>query len=124
MSTRNRSVILFVFFAMLASCGGPALRQKAIDTGFTGLNALRDGFVTWDKEHQEQIVDKATSLDDGKAKLASYRVARAKVSEAFMTAYAALNLAAINPNDDNFYEAARRAIKDLVAAFDELRGAK
>lgn len=123
MSTRNRNVIVLVFLALLASCA--TSKRAAIDTGFTALNSLRDGFVAWDKEHQAQIVDKATSLEDGKAKLAAYREARVKVSNAFIAAYNSFSLAAIDVDNDETYNEAKKAVRALVDAYNALlRGDK
>ena len=47
---RRNCVALGVLVFLLAACG-PSIREKALATTFAGLNAARDGFLTWDKEH-------------------------------------------------------------------------
>jgi hypothetical protein len=58
-----------VILAMVAACG-PDAKQQALKYSLTGLNAARDGFVVWDANHQQKIVDDATSLEQGKQALA------------------------------------------------------
>ena len=99
MSSRMRRSVLFVIVLLAVAAGcGPNARQKALKTSVTALNAARDGFVQWDKHKQAQIVEDATSLDEGKAALKTYRDKRGPVLEGFTVAYAALALAALDDN--------------------------
>ncbi len=96
MDRRRTPILLVLAVALAAACGprsdGPATDQArlGLQTALTATNAARDAFVAWDKDHQERIVAEATSLDDGKAKLAAYRMRRADVSASFVLAYSAI----------------------------------
>jgi hypothetical protein len=92
----RRTIPVLIVLAALTACGprsdGPAIDQTrlGLQTALTATNAARDAFVAWDKDHQARIVEEATSLDDGKAKLAAYRMQRADVSATFVLAYSAI----------------------------------
>jgi hypothetical protein len=103
-STAYAPLILAVFLA-LPACPGPDAKQKALQTSLTALNAARDGFVVWDKHHQEKIVENATSLEQGKAALAAYRAKRAPVEQGFVIAYSALAVAALEKSAEMILEA-------------------
>jgi hypothetical protein len=107
-STAYAPLILAVFLA-LPACPGPDAKQKALQTSLTALNAARDGFVAWDKQHQEKIVENATSLEQGKAALATYRAKRAPVEQGFVVAYSALAAAALEKSAEMILEAALAA---------------
>src|SRR3990167_4760740 len=96
---RRNCVALGVLVFLLAACG-PSIREKALATTFAGLNAARDGFLTWDKEHQETIVRDTYAAGgpraDATRKLADYRRQAAKVDHAFVVAYSALAAAALD----------------------------
>jgi hypothetical protein len=107
-STAHYPLIL-VFLLALPACPGPDAKQKALQTSLTALNAAREGFVAWDKNHQQKIVDDATSLDQGKAALAAYRTKRAPVEQGFVVAYSALAVAALEKSAAMILEAALAA---------------
>lgn len=110
-----------VVCCLLASCG-PSAKQRTLRTTLVGLNAARDGFVAWDYAHQQAIVDDATSLEDGKAKLKEYRQKREKVLVSFEIAYRALAVGALDMSVANIGEALRAA-DDLYAAVKDLKAA-
>jgi hypothetical protein len=107
---RNRAVYLLpLILLLLAGACGPNAKQKALRTTLVSVNAARDGFVTWDYVHQQGIVDDATSLEDGKAKLKAYREKREKAVISFEIAYRALAVAALDLTTANVGEALRSA---------------
>jgi hypothetical protein len=106
--TAHFSLILVLLLA-LPACPGPDSKQKALQTSLTALNAARDGFVAWDKSHQQKIVDGATSLEQGKAALAAYRAKREPVEQGFVVAYSALAVAALEKSAAMILEAALAA---------------
>lgn len=118
---RTRAVYLLPVVLLLAVGCGPNAKQKALRTTLTGLNAARDGFVGWDNVHQQGIVDDATSLEDGKAKLKAYRAKREKAVVAFEIAYRAVAVAALDMTTANVGEALRAA-GDLFDLVRELMG--
>ena len=82
--------------ALLLQCGGSA-RSRANETLHTALgatNAARDLFVQWDRQHQLDLVERASSREEGEAQLASYRKDRQAVVSNFAVAYSAIAAAA------------------------------
>jgi len=108
-----------IFGLMVQSGCGPSSRDKTLSTTLLSVNAARDGFIEWDKQYQESIVDAATSLEDGRDKLLAYREDRDVVLRAFEIAYRAIALAAIN-KETPLSEAIDRAA-DVAKAIAALR---
>lgn len=108
--------------AILAGCGA-STRTKTLQATLVTANTARDTFLAWDSAHQQAIVASATSLDDGKAKLAEYRGKRAKVVEAFEVAYHAIAVATILKDDPTSLANATKALGDLTAILGELTAA-
>jgi len=106
---RTIPAALVIALALTApACGGDS-KQKALKTSLSALNAARDGFIAWDKNHQDKIVAGATSLDDGKVKLDRYRKTREPVLQGFTVAYSALAAAALSPSVAMILEASKAA---------------
>lgn len=109
MLSHTRRGLVGVTLVALCTMGvtgcGPNAREKALHTSLISLNAARDGFVQWDKHKQEQIVEKAQSLEEGKAALKTYRAKRTAIVEGFTVAYSALALAALDDNMARLTEA-------------------
>ncbi len=116
--TARRASIVIVLLALAAACG-PNAKQQALKYSLTGLNAARDGFVVYDANHQQKIVDDATSLDQGKQALADYRAKREKVLQSFTVAYSALAVAALDPSAEMLVEALSAAteVYKLIKTF-------
>lgn len=85
---------LLAFAALVAGCGA-SQRETTLRTSFVTINAAKDGFASWDQSHQAALVDAATSLSDGQAKLVAYRASRERVDAAFEVAYRAVAFAAV-----------------------------
>lgn len=96
-----RVVLLFV--VALAACG-PSAKQKTIATTLAATNAARDAFLLYDDTRQASIVDNATSLEEGKERLAAWREDRDEVVAAFETVYRAIAIAATDASDMNVAE--------------------
>lgn len=129
---RHRSPLPSVFATLVCVALMGCLLQSActksqrVDTlhaSLVSLNAARDGFTSWDREHQQQIVDQATNRDDAVNALESYRDRRKPVAESFEVAYRALALAATQ-TDDPSLNAALASSRDLVDAVKALIGGK
>lgn len=103
---------------LIVGCEGA--RQKTLRVSLTSLNAAREGFIAWDLRKQGNIVEAATSLEDGQTKLDEYRKRRERVVEAFTIAYSALAAAALDPSANMLIEAAKVA-KDLYDLIKELQ---
>lgn len=102
----------------LAGSAGCTSTQR-IDTirnSLVGVNAARDGFTTWDGQHQHDLVAHAASRVEAEAAIASYHQGRQSVLDGFELAYRLIALAATQ-NDDPSVQAALTqagAIIDLV----------
>ena len=84
--------------ATLEACGSNA-RKESIHATFVTTNAARDAFITWDKQHQHEIVSNATSHDDGVAKLHAYYEKQAEIANLFVKMYQSIAAAQL-ANDD------------------------
>lgn len=107
-----------VLVALTLGCGA-SQRESTLRTSFVSINAVRDGFVSWDQAHQARLVQDATSLADGQAKLAAYRAARERVDAAFQIAYRAVAFAAVT--EDAPLSQVLMALDALQAAVAALR---
>lgn len=113
-----KQVALIVALFATMACGMSA-RQKAIDISYTTLKASQAAFVVWDADHQQSIVDHATSAEDGKAKLAAYREKQAKVMLSFSTAWSALAAASLY-DQPGWLAAAIEAVSNVYTLIKEL----
>ena len=120
MRTRPRFGLLFLTALALSACI-PDTRQAVLKSALAGVNIIRGGFATWDVAHQQQIVTKATSAEDGKAQLAGYRQAREKVTLAFEIAYKLLAMAAFDLTEANI-GTALHAVGDIYDLVRKLTG--
>lgn len=99
---RNRQfeiAIALTLAFILVACGASA-REKTLKTTFDAVTVAEKGFVAWDAERQDEIVEHATSLDDGQAKLAAYRKNREPLAGAFITAYRSIATAMYFNNEE------------------------
>ena len=112
--------ILFACLLLGAGCNQDQ-RANTIRASIVAVDAARDGFVSWDRDHQMAIVDSATSRADGEAKLAAYRDQRQKVTDGFRLVYRALALAATQTDDPSLRAALDEAAK-LLLVITTLRG--
>lgn len=68
--------------------------NKALGTAIVATDAARDQFLQWDKQHQLDIVDKATTREQAEAGLKAYRERRQGIVQAFTVAYTSMATAA------------------------------
>lgn len=107
--------ILVIVLLLIGACSHVS-REDTIKTALIATNAARDAYVQHDATAQAQIVESATSLEDGKAKLAEYRAKRDKVMLLFPVVYYTI-VAATQANDDaslNKMKTALKAMLDVV----------
>lgn len=104
-----------LFLGVVAACGA-SQREKAVRASVVAVNAARDGFEAWDAAHQKAIVDKATSREDGEAKLAAYRASRDPIVHGFEIAYRLLAVAATQTDDPSLRAALAAAASAVEAA--------
>lgn len=103
MSTRylTTNLLVVIFLGLTVVACGQSARQKTLKASLVSLNASRDGFLAWDREHQQQIVYRAESLAEGRAALAAYHEKRRLVVLGFEIAYKGLATAALSPSETN-----------------------
>jgi|HubBroStandDraft_6_1064221.scaffolds.fasta_scaffold238091_2 hypothetical protein len=107
---------VLILVACLPFACSPSSQQKAISTTLTAVNAASAAFVTFDSQHQQDIVSQATSKEAGQAALASYRAEQTKVATLFAGAYRAIAAAATvvnSPNIDGMIAAAALVAQEL-----------
>jgi len=92
--TARARTTLLLLLALVAACG-PDARHKQLHATMVAVSAAGEGFVQFDKAAQAAIVASATSELDGIAKLGAYKMARARVVEAFSAAFQAIAAAAL-----------------------------
>lgn len=112
-------VCIALFSTSLMSACSKSQRADTLHASVVSVNAARDGFVAWDREHQQSIVDHATSHEDGVAALATYRSKRGPIMDTFEVAYRALAVAATQ-TDDPSLKAALAVSADLIDAITAL----
>jgi hypothetical protein len=115
---RLPGTVPFLVLALAVAACGASARDQAIHATLVSVNAARDGFSEWDRRKQQSIVEAATSLDDGKAKLVDYRRKREPVVDGFVATYRAIAIAAVVSDDPTslatLLEVARRLSEALV----------
>lgn len=119
------AAVVAVFLCLLvvnAACSG-SQRTKALRTTVIALNTARDGMLAFDQQHQLDLVNGATSREDGEAKLAAYRTKRIVVVNAFEVAYRAVAVAA-TASDNPSYETALQVAQVAIQAYHDLTGGK
>jgi hypothetical protein len=122
---RPRVTNLVLLICLILSACVSSQREKTIKTTLISVNALRDGFIKYDGEHQAEIVEKATSLEAGTAALATYRAQREDVLKAFVLVYHAISAAVVlNDDDKSLAEVLDKAklLKQVIDAITKPKG--
>jgi hypothetical protein len=110
-----------IVLAAVPACSSSNKRTNSISASLVAVNAARDGFTSWDRDHQVALVDKATTREESDKALASYHLQRIPVVASFEVAYRALAVAAVG-NDEGSLAAAIDAAQKLIEAVKQLRG--
>lgn len=113
-------VCMALFATSLASACGHGQRLDTLHTSVLAVTAARDGFTTWDLEHQHKLEGSASSREEALTKVASYRVLQAKVVAGFEVVFKALALAATQTDDPSLVDALQRA-DDLIASVKDFK---
>lgn len=90
-------------------------RRDTIHAALVATDSARAGFVAWDREHQLDLVERATTREGGAAALAEYRGKRDGLTEKLVGVYRAIAAASL-ANDD-------QSLASLLAAADQLHEA-
>jgi hypothetical protein len=117
------AVCLLLFVSMALSACNRSQRVDTIRTTLLAVNAARDGFTSWDSQHQQVIVGGATTRDAAQQALDAYRNERKPVADGFELAYRTLAVAATQ-TDDFSLKAALSTASDLIDKVTAMIGAK
>lgn len=90
-------------------------RQDTLRASLVTVNGARDVFLTWDRDHQLQIVKDATTRTDAEAKLKEYQDKQANVHLGFEIAYHALATAATQSDDPSLQRALAEVAKIVMS---------
>jgi hypothetical protein len=115
----SRAVAFLLLTLTLGACGASS-RERALRSSLASVNTAQQGFLAWDKTHQDQIVQHATSLEGGTVAIQIYRARREAISLAFEVAYKAIAVAALEATEANA-TAAIMAVADLYVAIKRLQ---
>lgn len=118
----RRVLTLLIALCALAACSGASQRRKTIDATLAAVNRARDAFISVDDVAQTTITETATSLEQGKQRLADYYKRRTLVVEAFAAAYRAISLAATSDGDPTIADMVAMA-KSLSDTYEEFKKA-
>lgn len=117
------TIILF-FSAALAQvvtgCTGHQ-RHKTLRATLTSLVVAREGFEKWDEAQQREIVEKATSKEQGQEALSAFRTRRDLVYDAFEIAFRLIATASLDSEDQTLSQAIDQA-KRVLIKIAELQG--
>lgn len=88
-----RFLLALALVCATPSCG-PSARTRTLQVTLAATAAAQAGFIAQDAAHQQALVDRAASLDEGRAALGAYRTRRDRVVALFIAAYRAVAIAA------------------------------
>lgn len=113
--------IFLILMVAVPSCSGTTQRTKTLQTTLVAVNAARDGFVAWDRQHQHELVEKATSKDDALLAIDAYHKKREPITSSFEVVYRAVAVAATQ-TDEVSLKAALAKAGELYDALKKLTG--
>lgn len=102
-------VALFATLLAVTSACSSSQRGKTIHATLVAVNAARDGFAAWDRQHQQDLVAAATFKDEARAAVDAYRARRELVVASFEVAYRAIAVAATQSDEISLTAALTRA---------------
>lgn len=117
-----RLVVLLCLVSLVAACGANA-RVQALRTSLVATNVARDTLLMVSKERETQIVEKATSKEEGRTQLDAWRAKVDVVAKAIDVAYRAIHDAALL-NDAKSASEAAIAAKKVLSLLKELKEIK
>lgn len=89
------SILLMLLLAstLMGACNR-SQRNDTLRTTVISVNAARDGFTAWDRNHQQAIAASAATREAAESELTKYRSERETTLRYFEVAYRSLALAA------------------------------
>lgn len=112
-SRRAVGLLVLLGLALCVGCGA-SLRTKALRVNLVALNAARDTMLAVSKEREAQIVEHATTKEEGRAHLDAWRLTVDKAAAALEVGYRAIYGAAILNDLPSSSEAAAATAKALA----------
>lgn len=110
--------VFFVCLGLVALPGcGSSQRQKTLHASVLAINAARDGFHVYDRQHESDLIKNATTREQITVSIEAYRMHADAVYAALEIAYEAID-AASTTNDDPSYQ---KAMKATAAALDAVK---
>lgn len=94
-------------------------RIETLKATLVSVNAASDGFVAWDHQHQQTIVNTATSLEQGQHAFAAYRDRRQAIVDGLKVTYQAIAVAATQMDEPSLNAALAQAAA-LIASIKKL----
>lgn len=94
-------------------------RETTLHATLVSVNAARDGFSSWDREHALAIVDAAKTREQATTEVSAYREWRQQITASFEVAYRLLAVAATQ-TDKPSLDAAVAHAGALVEAIEKL----
>ena len=110
---QQRAARLVLLCLLVAACGTSS-RTKALRVNLVAVNVARDTMLTVSKEREAQIVEKATSKEEGRAQIDAWRAKVDVVAKVIDDAYRAIHDAALLNNIKSEGEALAAVAKALA----------
>lgn len=112
-------LVVLLCLVTAAACGASS-RTKALRVNLVAVNAARDTMLAVSKAREAQIVEKATSKDEGRAQIDAWRMKVDVVAKAIDVAYRAIHDAALL-NEAKSASEALAAVTKALALIKELK---
>lgn len=111
--------VLLTALLLIVGCTSCTRNERlgTIHTSVIAVNAAKDGFVAWDRLHQQAIADQAASKEEALSTLAAYHERRKPVVNTFEVAYQALAVAATQIDELSL----KAALTSAATLIDDIR---
>jgi len=117
------TVCMLLFTTSTMSACNQSQRQDTLHASVLAVQAAEKGFLPWDKQHQQAILDAAPTREEYDKAIAAYRARQAEIATGITLAYKTLAIAATQ-TDDPSLTAAIAASQDLIATIKQMIGSK
>lgn len=116
-------VLLVLLVGLQSAACGADVRQKALRSSLISINAAQAGFVAWDDQRQQEIVEHATTREAALADIAYHDQAIEPIVVGFELTYHLLAAAALDPTDVNVIALVQQ-VDRLYRDIERMTGAK
>lgn len=115
-----RRIGLLLLFAFAVAACATSTRNKTLSIALTAVDASAAAFTSYNRSHQEALVDEAQSYDDGLSRLNAWHQQREPVLDSIRVAYRLI--AAATLDKDASLADVIAAVESLVGAVEQLTG--